>query len=68
LPDTGRDTAAAVRSSCIFAGEPILGEVAYTVKMKVRMIENKTVVCVLLKECLEKHALSRFVISLLITE
>ena len=47
LPGTGVSAAAAASKSCIRAIEPILGEVAYTLKINVKMIANNTVVCVL---------------------
>lgn len=47
LPETGFAAAAAVKSSCIRPGEPMRGEVAYTVNTKVRIIAKRTVVCVL---------------------
>ena len=47
FPGTGVSAAAAASKSCMRAMEPILGEVAYTVKMKVKIIAKRTVVCVL---------------------
>ena len=47
LPSTGEMADWAARRECMALIEPILGEVAYTVKMKVRMMAKRTVVWVL---------------------
>lgn len=47
FPITGLVSAAFTKSSCMCVGDPIFGDVAYTVNTKVKMIAKRIVVCVL---------------------
>ena len=57
LPGTGFASDAFSSNSCIFEIDPIFGEVAYTVKTKVKIMAKRTVVCVLIDN--NRQSLSR---------